>query len=235
MNGLIVAAGRSSRLYPRTIELPKCMLKIDGERLIDRALRLFRENGVEKIYLVVGFQSDKLVDYLGKQVEYIYNPFYASTNNMASLWMAIPHLGRGELLYSHSDLIYHPEILRTAVEQRSQADLSLIYDPDSIHQEAMKIQLSDGKFQQSSKEIPLAEADGEWTGLSFFSQNGLESFTEMARELLLDGQFNAYDTAAFNRLAEQGAEFQLLQTGGRPWREIDDEVDLAAAREDFAS
>ncbi len=233
MDAVIVAAGESSRLYPRTLETPKCLLEVGGEPLIDRNLRLLEEAGVEDVYVVLGFQAEKLEAHLEGRAKFIYNPFYASTNNMASLWMALPAIDSEELLYSHSDLIFEPEILFENIRRWDRESVALIYDPESIHEEAMKVRLRDGKFEHSSKEIALDNAAGEWIGLTFFSRSGLESFQSTARRLLLEEEFNAYDTAAFNRMAADGLSFQTLETDGRAWKEIDTEADLTDARERF--
>ncbi|MFP4686516.1 MAG: NTP transferase domain-containing protein [bacterium] len=233
MNALIVAAGQSSRLYPRTLETPKCMLELGGEALIDRSIRLLEENGVENIYVVVGFQHDKLKEHLAGRAEFFHNPFYASTNNMASLWFALPRLPEGELLYLHSDLIYDEGILKDFITARTEDAISLSVDFDSVHPEAMKVRCDKGKFVESSKEIPLDQAAGEWIGLTHFPLEIQPVLQRTMTCLLMEEKFNDYDTSAFNRLAGAGIPFNLIPTEKRPWLEIDDEEDWQRARQLF--
>jgi nicotine blue oxidoreductase len=47
--GLVLAAGEGSR-FGR----PKAMVELDGERLVDRAVRVLREGGCEPVYVVSG-------------------------------------------------------------------------------------------------------------------------------------------------------------------------------------
>jgi CTP:molybdopterin cytidylyltransferase MocA len=47
--GLVLAAGESTRLGR-----PKALLEIDGERLVDRALRVLHEAGCTPVYVVAG-------------------------------------------------------------------------------------------------------------------------------------------------------------------------------------
>jgi choline kinase len=233
MNALIVAAGQSSRLYPRTLETPKCMLELGGEALIDRSIRLLKENGVETVYVVVGFQNEKLEEHLEGRAEIFHNPFYATTNNMASLWFALPRGKKDDLLYLHSDLIYDEKILADFVEQSSGDEISLSVDFDSVHPEAMKVRCDKQQFIESSKEIPLDEAAGEWIGLTRFPAARQHHLYRTMTELLMEEKFNDYDTVAFNRLAAEGVPFKLVATNKRSWMEIDDEADWQTARELF--
>lgn len=47
--GLVLAAGEGRRLGR-----PKALLELDGERLVDRAVRVLREGGCEPVYVVAG-------------------------------------------------------------------------------------------------------------------------------------------------------------------------------------
>jgi CTP:molybdopterin cytidylyltransferase MocA len=57
--GLVLAAGEGRRLGQ-----PKALLEIDGERLVDRAVRVLREGGCRPVYVVAG--AAPLVDLPGE-------------------------------------------------------------------------------------------------------------------------------------------------------------------------
>ena len=111
MRAVIVAAGRSSRLYPLTEHTPKCLLEINGEMLIKRSLRLLNAMDISDIVIVVGFKHDKVELVVGDRAKCIVNPYYAETNNMASLWLALPFLHNQDFIYCHADVIYDPALL----------------------------------------------------------------------------------------------------------------------------
>lgn len=48
----IIAAGEGSRLAAEGIEAPKPMIKVGGEHLIDRLMRIFMDNGAEEIVVI---------------------------------------------------------------------------------------------------------------------------------------------------------------------------------------
>lgn len=86
---VILAAGFGSRFVPLTFETPKGLLEVFGERMIERQIRQLHEAGVTDITIVVGYLKEKfeyLIDRYG--VKLLYNPEYASRNNLASVYHA---------------------------------------------------------------------------------------------------------------------------------------------------
>lgn len=86
---VILAAGFGSRFVPLTYERPKGLLKVNGERMIERQLRQLHEVGITDITLVVGYLKEAfeyLIDKYG--VKLLYNPDYATMNNISSVYRA---------------------------------------------------------------------------------------------------------------------------------------------------
>lgn len=86
-NAVIMAAGMSTRLVPLSLEHPKALLRVNGERLIERQIRQLREAGIDEIIVVTGYMNEQM-SYLEKQfdVSCIYNPDYETRNNHSSLY-----------------------------------------------------------------------------------------------------------------------------------------------------
>ncbi|MGN1157369.1 MAG: phosphotransferase [Agathobacter sp.] len=85
-NAIILAAGFGMRMVPINTEVPKGLLEIKGEPLIERTIKQLHEAGIRKIYIVVGFMKEQyeyLIDEYG--VELVVNPEYATKNNLHSL------------------------------------------------------------------------------------------------------------------------------------------------------
>lgn len=68
MRFAIIAAGEGSRLREEGITMPKPLVRVNGERLIDRLLRIFTANGASEI-IVVCNDLTPLVDEHLKQIE----------------------------------------------------------------------------------------------------------------------------------------------------------------------
>lgn len=91
MQAIILAAGMGKRLGELTKGNTKCMIEVNGTRLIDRYLELLSGYGLDKIIIVTGYKGQKLKDYISGsytgpvRIEYIDNPIYDKTNNIYSL------------------------------------------------------------------------------------------------------------------------------------------------------
>lgn len=90
---IILAAGFGMRMVPINTEMPKGLLEVNGEPLIERIIKQLHEVGIQEIYVVVGFMKEKyeyLMDEYG--VELVVNPDYAAKNNLHSLRLVKEHL-----------------------------------------------------------------------------------------------------------------------------------------------
>ena len=83
--------------------------------ILGRLVRCLAAQGVKKLIVVVGYLDHRIRDYLatraeGLAVEFVYNPRYATTNNIYSLWLA-RHLNCAPFLLLESDLVFDHEML----------------------------------------------------------------------------------------------------------------------------
>lgn len=120
MQAIILAAGMGKRLGEYTKSNTKCMVPVNGIPLIDRMLRQLSGFSLKKVVIVVGYEGQKLKNYLGSDhnglnIEYIYNPVYDKTNNVYSLALAKDKLQEDDTLLIESDLIFDDGILHLLV------------------------------------------------------------------------------------------------------------------------
>ena len=96
-NAVIMAAGLSSRFSPISYELPKGLLTVRGEVLIERQIRQLQAAGIKDISVVVGYKQERffyLEDKFTKGdfcVKIVPNKEYRERNNNSSI-MAVAHL-----------------------------------------------------------------------------------------------------------------------------------------------
>lgn len=90
---VILAAGPGMHMVPINTEMPKALLRVHGEVLIERLIRQLHEAGVEEIHVVVGYLKEQL-EYLTEDfgVKLLVAPDYASKNNLHSLRRAADYL-----------------------------------------------------------------------------------------------------------------------------------------------
>ena len=112
MQAIILAAGMGRRLGEYTKDNTKCMLPVNGVRLIDRLLTQLSKLELNRVVVVVGYQRQNLIDYIGHRyddqlkIEYVENPIYDKTNNIYSLALAKDKLQEDDTLLIESDLIF---------------------------------------------------------------------------------------------------------------------------------
>ena len=57
---IILAAGFGMRMVPINTEMPKGLLEVNGEPLIERIIQQLHEVGIKEIYVVVGFMKNAM-------------------------------------------------------------------------------------------------------------------------------------------------------------------------------
>lgn len=122
MQAIILAAGMGRRLGEYTKDNTKCMLPVNGERLIDRTLKILCHQGIKKVVIVIGYKGENLKNYIGNRyssqldIEYINNPIYDKTNNIYSLSLAEEKMVEDDTILFESDLIYEEDIVKQLID-----------------------------------------------------------------------------------------------------------------------
>ncbi len=86
-NAVIMAAGTSSRFAPLSYEMPKGLITVKGEILVERQIRQLQEAQIHDIIVVTGYKKECYA-YLAEKfgVRLVANPYYATKNNNASIY-----------------------------------------------------------------------------------------------------------------------------------------------------
>ena len=116
MQAIILAAGMGKRLKEYTAENTKCMVKVNGTTLIERALRILDKKQLSRIVIVAGYEGRKLMDYIGTlaiqtPICFINNEVYDKTNNIYSLALAKQYLVSEDTLLFESDIIFEEALV----------------------------------------------------------------------------------------------------------------------------
>ena len=116
---VFVAAGLGSRLVPITLNTPKPLIRVQGERIIDTLLDAVVKAGIEEIIIVRGYLSEQFDQLLYKypNIKFLENPAYNEGNNIASLICARYFLENSYIL--ESDIILKNPNLITKYQYQS--------------------------------------------------------------------------------------------------------------------
>lgn len=125
MQAIILAAGMGRRLGEFTADNTKCMLEVNGVRLIDRVIGQLSRITLSRIVIVIGYEGQKLKRYIEKKypdkaIDFVENSVFDKTNNIYSLWLARGYMAEEDTLLLESDLIYEDAILEAAVKCEDQ-------------------------------------------------------------------------------------------------------------------
>lgn len=109
------------RLGEYTRNNTKCMVPVNGTPLIDRLLSQLSRLGLRRVVIVVGYEGEKLMHYIGNErdglkIEYVNNPIYDKTNNIYSLALAKDKLVEDDTLLIESDLIFEDGMFNLLVD-----------------------------------------------------------------------------------------------------------------------
>ncbi len=252
---IIVAAGRGRRLGENTSEIPKCMVRVNGQPILHWQLHALVAAGIRDVVIVRGYLGDR-IDAGDFPVRFVDNPEWASNNILASLMHAEAELASG-FYFSYCDIVYAPSVVaRLAATVREPTSAALVidrcwaeaYQGRTLHpvsEAELTAVESTGPAQPSrvvqvgKGAVPAERAVGEFIGLAHFSPAGAVALAKTWQGALaaggLDAPFGraktlrqAYLTDALNAMVGAGARLTPVFIDGE-WREIDTQQDLAAA------
>jgi L-glutamine-phosphate cytidylyltransferase len=244
VRAIIVAAGMGRRLAPYTDDRPKTLVEVNGRSILERQVDAYRAAGVDEIDIVRGYMKEK-IEVAGART--FDNDEYRNNNILVSLFYA-ESVMEGGFLFSYSDIVFRPEVVRTVIE--TEGDYALVIDRrwheayvgriNHPVEEGEVARVDDGRVTLVGKKtMPPAEATGEFIGLARFSARAAQKMRERfhQRRTELAGKpygraprFEvAYLTDLLNDLIDSGEVMRPAFIDGG-WREIDTVEDLERAK-----
>ncbi|MEE1010999.1 MAG: winged helix-turn-helix transcriptional regulator [Acutalibacteraceae bacterium] len=108
-SAIILSAGYGLKMVPLCRDIPKALLEVKGEILIERLIKQLHDVGIFEIYIVVGYMKEKFEYLIDKyNVELIVNNDYKSKNNLHSLKLVSNKISNSYILPSDIWCAYNP-------------------------------------------------------------------------------------------------------------------------------
>ena len=243
MQGIILAAGMGKRLKELTNENTKCMVKVNGVTMIERALRILDKKKLSQIVIVVGYQGQKLIDFIGTlQVKtpiiFIDNPVYDKTNNIYSLALAKEYLCAEDTLLLESDLVYEESVIDALLEDE-RANLALVDKFESwMDGTCMELDENDyienfipGKYLKFSEKENYYKTVNIYKFSADFSRNIYVPFLTAYEKAMGENEY--YESVIKLIAMLETREIQAKRLTGQVWYEIDNIQDLNIAESLF--
>jgi len=223
---VILAAGQGRRLWPHTQNVPKCLLTIGGKTILEYQVEALLSQKVERITVVIGYESDRVREVLGPKINYIENKHFRKTSSMYSLWLARREAQHG-FLALNGDVLFHRGILESLMSSPHADALAIDFEA-VLAEEEMKVQVKGERVHALSK--TLRQPDGENVGMIKFSEKGSRILFAKIEELLKKGLRHVMVPFAVNAIASTyfiaGVSVKRL-----PWIEMDFPKDYQRARD----
>lgn len=243
MQAIILAAGMGKRLKELTQNNTKCMVKVNGVTLIDRMLHQIEKQHLSRIIIVVGYEGQKLIDYIGAldiqtPIVYINNPIYDKTNNIYSLALAKDWLCKDDTLLFESDLIFEDSVLEALVTDPRET-LALV-DKYESWMDGTCVKLADDDSIEAfvpGKKFKFNEIKDYYKTVNLykfskhFSETHYVPFLDAYQSAL--GQNEYYEQVLRVITMLDDPEIKAKRLNGQRWYEIDDIQDLDIAESIF--
>lgn len=232
LKGLILAAGRGSRMKALTENNPKGLVELGGKPLVDYQILALKGAGCEEIGIVTGYLAEQ---YASRANQSFHNPRWDQTNMVQSIRAADQWLSAHTCIISYSDIVYTDQAV-TALMQ-ADGDLVFVYDPNwrALWEARFDDPLSDcetfvkddgnnlleiGKIPQS-----LDEVKGQYTGLFKTTPAGWAQIQALLNELGDEAVDKLDMTSMLSQLIARGVKIKVCPMQG-DWGEVDEESDL---------
>lgn len=242
MQAIILAAGMGRRLGDLTKGHTKCMVEVNGVKLIDRVINQLARLNLDRLILVVGYKGKELKEYIGNRyddilkIEYVENPIYDKTNNIYSLALAKEWLCKDDTILLESDLIFEDSILDVLI-QHPDPNLALVAKYESW---------MDGTMVRINQDrdivnfVPKAAFRYEDVDVYYktvniykfskeFSQQEYVPFLDAYSKVMGNNEY--YEQVLRVITMVHNSTLKALPIDGRKWYEIDDiqDLDIASA------
>mgnify|MGYP001213651824 FL=1 len=186
--GVILAAGRGSRMGRLTAEVPKSLFELNGKRLITTQIEAMENNNIKSVAIVTGYKCELLNAYGSIQ---FFNERWQETQMVSSLECASDWLAGSNFIISYSDIFYKQEAVRLLLNQ--EAEIAITYDAnwlanwserfDNPCEDAESFSVTPDGFLSDigRKNVSLDQINGQFMGLLYFSRVGWSKLQKLRR------------------------------------------------------
>ena len=230
MKGIILAAGRGSRMGSLTNDLPKCRTIFKGKELIQWQMESLHCAGVDSIAIVRGYLGETF----DLDVKYFDNNRWSKTNMVVSLLAANEWLKNNICIVSYSDIVYSSDAVKRLI--RSKEDITITYDPN--WEKLWKLRFDDPLIDAETFRMhgdlvidigncatSIDQIQGQYMGLFRITPLGWKNITSFLETLTFDEIDKLDITDMLNGLILSGVNIKGVPISDN-WYEIDTEKDL---------
>ena len=233
MKTIILSAGQGKRLLPLTAEIPKCLLPIQGKKLIEWQIDALHRCGIDKITVVTGYRAEKVDEVLQRsygpgRIKTLYNSAYAITDNLVSCW-AVRHEMNEDFILLNGDTLFETAVLKRLFESPDRPATVVVNHKDMYDVDDMKVEMEGCRLVRIGKNIVHDRAQGESIGMILFRGEGPMLFRSALKNALNDPEAGRkWYLSVIDEMAQVMPVWTCSITGLK-WCEVDYPADLKQA------
>lgn len=243
MQAIILAAGFGQRLAPVTEDIPKALVEVNGVPLLENALNILSDFGMDEVIIVVGHLRDKIIErigteYKGMRITYVDNPRYRETNNVYSFYLTKDYI-RDDVIMLECDLFFDSQLLEKVVY--GEGECSILVSP--FNKETMDgtvIQVDGDKAKaliikkHQIKDFDYAGYMKTVNVYKFSKDFILNHFMPAVSTYVKYESVNSYYELVLGSLIYYGnSDIRVVEIDEDAWAEIDNVEDLRRAEKKF--
>jgi len=233
MKAVILSAGQGTRLMPLTTTVPKCMVDIEGQTLIEWQINELVKSGIDQVTVVVGYQADRVRQLLHSRydsqlVRSLYNPTYAWADNLFSCWVARAEMDE-EFILLNGDTLFEAAVVNRLLQTPVHPLTVAIHQKRYYDADDMKVALDGDRLVKIGKDLADDKVHGESIGMTLFRGEGPSRFRRAVERALLDSTSSQkWYLSVIDEMA-QSLPVRTCLINGLEWGEIDFLADLRHA------
>lgn len=213
LNIIIPAAGLGRRMKSYG---SKCLISLGKETVIERQIRIIKEVFPHSnIYVVMGFEYEKVKKSLPSDIRCVKNSKYETTNVAYSINAALKNIKRGPVMIIYGDLIFNNAALESVQMQSSNL---LIYNQN--REDEVGVHAINNEVVCLDYGLP-----NKWGHIAFLNLNERLAFEKYAIE-----NDKLFTFEIFNKIINNGGKFTVSSNPEILIAEIDSSKDIDFAK-----
>lgn len=230
MKYIFLVAGKGTRIHPLTLKHPKSMYKLDKKTtILQRMVNIIKKyDEAADIVVVTGHMRHNIEEQVFG-VKFVYNPFYAVTNSVASLWFAQEHLEADNVVLINGDIVASEDLIKDII-CRPVDKATVLLDSSVKNDGDYNVEVLGGRVLVMSKE--LESYYGEYAGITKLDRASAMMMRQEMNEMI---EYGGYDQWFENVLVQLifKNDFKLFfkDIADYSWTEVDSVSDLLAAKQ----
>ncbi|MDD3179352.1 MAG: phosphocholine cytidylyltransferase family protein [Opitutaceae bacterium] len=235
MKVIILSAGQGKRLYPHTIDRPKCLVPIaENCTILGWQLRQLEAAGIRDVVIVTGFQAKEVEEEIRRHggamtIRTLFNPAHATADNLTSAALAAPEMDQ-DFIILNGDTLFTASVPAGLCAAPFAPVTMVVAWKDRFDEDDMKAIVENGRLKAVAKTLDARAANAESIGMILFRAEGVAQFRQaLATAGQASDSARKFYLSAIDILARQHP-VAVHPVAQDDWSEVDVPADLEHAR-----